>query len=254
MPSFPLMRDLPSVVNTAGWTWDSFEAPIAPCSNFWLGKDPQGNRWLTKLRGDFRAYREIVFSRLAQQMGWSCQSSVFMQLDRESAEALGKKQGEIHAAHWFLDEHVSSPCTEDCSLLSLRGKEIETIEDVVSLPFAHIIDWPKSEMAACLFGGHEPPGRFFTKMHEFVIIDSELMFSSGPQSFESTRWWGKRDTPQLSGLELANQVCADFVALGRESLSKALAVPEAISIQQRQPIAPLIYESFAHAEAFLRGK
>jgi hypothetical protein len=52
MFSFPLMRDLPPVVETTGWDWRSFEAPVAPSMNFWFGTDRQGNRWLTKLTGE----------------------------------------------------------------------------------------------------------------------------------------------------------------------------------------------------------
>lgn len=89
MPSFPLMRDLPTVIDTKGWNWIRFTAPVAPSHNFWLGTDLQGNRWLTKLTGEFNAYREIVFGRLAQQMNWSCQSTVFMRVDSKSARLLG---------------------------------------------------------------------------------------------------------------------------------------------------------------------
>lgn len=93
MSSFPLMRDLPQVVETTGWSWRSYEAPVAPSMNFWIGTDREGNRWLTKLTGDFCAYREIVFARLAQRMHWSCQSSVFMRLDESSANEIGAKPG-----------------------------------------------------------------------------------------------------------------------------------------------------------------
>ncbi|TXT37471.1 MAG: hypothetical protein FD135_3588 [Comamonadaceae bacterium] len=253
MPSFPLMRDLPPVVETTGWDWRSFEAPVARSMNFWLGTDREGNRWLTKLTGDFYAYREIVFARLAQQMGWSCQSSVFMRLDERSAKAIDAKPGEVHAAHWFLDEHVHPPCDQSCNLAPLIGRPVGVAEDLADLPIAHILDWPKSELAACLFGGNEPPGRLFTKEHEFVIIDSELMFATGPCSFDSTRWWGDRDTPTPSGVKLAKEVCADLLALGQSSLEAALALPADINVQERWPITPLLYESYAHAQAFIGG-
>lgn len=253
MPSFPLIRDLPLIVDTDGWIWQPFDPPSAPSHNFWLGTDSQGNRWLTKLGGPFRAYREIVFARLAQQMGWSCQSSVFMRLDKESASAIGARPGEVHGAHWFLDEHVYPPCSEGCGLTALLGKPIQAIEDVVDLSVEHIIDWPKSELAACLFGGNEPPGRLFTKKHEFVIIDSELMFSTGPCSFASTIWWGSQDTPTPSGLALAKEVCADLLALGSGSLAAALKIPKNITVQEIWPIAPFLHRSFAYAEDFVSG-
>ncbi len=219
--------------------------------NFWIGTDRDGNRWLTKLRGDFYAYREIVFGRLAQQMGWSCQTTVFMRLDDQSARIIGAKPGELHAAHWFMDEHAHPPCSEDCNLAPLVGKRVGEVEDIADLAIAHILDWPKSEMAACLFGGNEPPGRLFTKQHEFVIIDSELMFATGPCAFDSTIWWGDNDMPRPSGVELAKEVCSDLLALGQESLKKALALPATVTVQERWSIQPLLYRSFAYAQAFV---
>lgn len=156
MASFPRMRDLPTVLETAGRQWCRFDPPVAPSDNLWLGTDRQGQRGLTKLRGDFYAYREIVFGRLAQQMGWSCQSSVFMRLDAQSAVQLGVRPEEIHAAHWFMGEHVHPPCAGTCPLEPLVGRSVGCIEDLADIDAAHILDWPKSELAACLFGGRLP--------------------------------------------------------------------------------------------------
>lgn len=252
MPSFPQMHDLPSLVETTGWQWCRFQAPVVPTKNFWLGTDRQGNRWLTKLRGDFYAYREIVFARLAQQMGWSCQSSVFMRVDAESAALLGVQEGEIHAAHWFMEEHIHPPCVQGCSLAALAGRSIGFAEDLENITVAHILDWPKSELAACLFGGNEPPGRLFTVSHEFVIIDSELMFASDPSSFDGTCWWGDASNPQPSGQMLAKVVCTDLTALGKNSINAALALPVGVQVQERWPIANILCKSFADADSFLQ--
>lgn len=250
MASFPRIAELPSLVDTIGWDWTRFKAPSKPSDHFWQGTDRTGNRWLTKLTGSFCAYREIVFGRLAQQMNWSCQSSVFMRVDSVGAALLNVTPGSIHAAHWFLEEHVFQPCDDGCSLLPLIGREIRHVEDLNGISVAHLIDWPKSEMAACLFGGNEPPGRLFTKSHEFVIIDSELMFSSLPSSFDCTTWWGEVECPRLSGLELAHEVCSEFIALGESSLEAALALPPGVSIEERWQIAPLVRESLAYALSF----
>lgn len=251
MPSFPQMRDLPTVLGTEGWQWVPFQAPVAPSHNFWIGTDRDGSRWLTKLTGDFCAYREIVFARLAQSMGWSCQSSVFIRVDAESARTLKVKPGEFHAAHWFLNEHAHPPCSHGCQLEPLVGFAVGALEDLVGLDIAHIRDWPKSELAACLFGGNEPPGRLFTMAHEFVIIDAERMFSSGPCSFESTRWWGDKSDPNPSGLELAREVCTELVALGNHSLNTVLALPPGLRVQERWPIAFFVRKSFSYALAFI---
>lgn len=248
MLSFPQIADLPRVVDTTGWRWEPFTEPFLSSDDFWLGTDTKGNRWLTKLRGDFRAYREIVFGRLVQNMGWSCQSTVFMRLDASSANLLKKKPGSVHAAHWFLDEHLHQQCGDNCGLAPIIGKAVGSVEDLSAFSISHLMDWPRSEMAACLFGGNEPPGHLFTATHEFVIIDAELMFSTEPCSPDCTAWWGNRDDPHLSALNLAQEVCDQFLSLGHVGLQKALDIPHEISIIEQWPIAPILFASYSYAE------
>jgi hypothetical protein len=249
MPSFPLTSELPPVVETTGWEWSPFEAPVHPSNGFWLGVDPEGHRWLTKLTGSFYAYREIVFDRLAQAMGWSCQSSVFMRLDAASATVLRRPAGEIHAAHWFLNEHGHPPCAPGCALEPLVGKAVTSVDDLANLGVMHIIDWPKSELAAYLFGGNEPPGRLFTVNHEFVIIDSELMFSTGPCPFDGSPWVQNAASELGGGCGLAVEVCRDFAALSASTVAEALALPPGIVIEERWPIAPLVHRSLIYAQS-----
>jgi hypothetical protein len=249
MPSFPLMPALPQLVDSTGWSWERFTAPVAPSDNFWLGVDRGGNRWLTKLSGGFCAYREIVFARLAQAMGWSCQSSVFLRLDKGSAQTMGVSADEIHAAHWFMNEHPIASCTHDCAHTLLRNRQVRTVDDLAESGIAHLLDWPKSEFAAHLFGGNEPPGRLFTVSHEFVIIDSELMFGSGPCSFETANWWNEPDgQPSRSGRALALDVCRDFSSLSDCAIEMALRVPNEIAINMNWPVAPMLRESRKFAD------
>lgn len=219
--------------------------------NFWLGIDRQGNRWLTKLRGPFCAYREIIFARLAQKMKWSCQSSVFMKLDKCSAQILGVAAGEVHAAHWFLDEHATPPCSIGCELEFLVNKQIRIVEDLLDSNISHLLDWPKSEIAAYLFGGNEPPGRLFTKAHEFVIIDSELMFATDPCPFDSSSWLTDSEgRSSRAGKALTLEVCHDLAALSPIVVEEALHVPQNINIQKRWPIAPKLKASHRFAIEF----
>jgi hypothetical protein len=255
MSPFPLMTELPGSVSTAGWTWERFVAPSVPSHNFWLGTDHAGNRWLTKLTGSFYAYREIVFARLAQAMKWSCQSSVFLKLDKVSAVTLGVDPGETHSAQWFMPEHKNQICSEDCALRFLFDKPIRTVEDITGSRIVNLLDWPKSEYAAYLFGGNEPPGRLFTTAHEFVIIDSEQMFSTGPCAFDTAHWWNEPDgRPSPSGRALAAEVCSDLTSLTEGEIENALRVPEGIRVRRRWPIAPKLRASRQFAVAFCRSQ
>ena len=226
MASFPSMLEIPISASTQGWSWEKIQNPGLPSDGFWLGTDLQGGRWLTKLRGSFYAYREIVFARLVQRLGWSCQSSMFVRLDRESAAVLGRKIGEVHSAHWYLDEHASMRCGPECSLKALFDHEVRSVDDLVFSGVSHLLDWPKSELAAYIFGGNEPPGRLFTATHEFVIIDSEQMFSTGPCQFDTWSWLKTPDgAAHLGGHKLAEEVCREISSLPSSFLSESLVKP-----------------------------
>ena len=249
MSSFPPIKDLPPVLDSTGWIWTPYRTPLVYSGNFWLGTDQFGNRWLTKLRGSFYAYREIVFARLAQRMGWSCQSSVFLRLAAEHVKELGMAQDDVHAAHWFMEEHARDRhCSDNCAFLFLLDRSLETVEDFKGSYISHLIDWPKRDFAACLFGANEPCDRFITASHEFVIIDSELMFSTGPTELSGTRWWNLPDgRPSHSGRSLALEVCREVASLSLRDLHDALFIAPQITIQQRWPIAPRLFASHAFA-------
>lgn len=249
MPSFPLIKELPPFLDSTGWSWNIFHTPLG---DFWLGTDLDGNRWLTKLRGSFRAYREIVFARLAQEMGWSCQSSAFLKLDRSSAKTLGVSASKIHAAHWFMEEHQHSAYSPDCPIKLLYDRSPETIDDLCNFQIKHLIDLPKSEFAALLFGANDGPDRLFTRQHEFVVIDSEQMFASGPCDISSWLWWNQRDgAPSRSGHALALEVCREVSALTSAEVEEALSIPRGVCVRQQWPIAPKLKASRKFAEEYV---
>jgi len=247
----PLIRELPAVLEPKGWEWRRL---FSEHDDFWIGEDERGNRWLTKLRGSFYAYREIVFAKLAQSMGWSCQSSVFLKLSHDAAQALGRQPGEIHAAHWFMKEHVDAPCSESCRLRPWLDGEIQSLDDLCSLGIAHIQDLAKSDIAACLFSANERSGRFFSADDEFFIIDSEQMFSNIPSSLSGTQWEhdGER---QLSAkyIDLVQEVCSDVTALPARVIAYSLAIPVGVEVSQVWPVQPLLDASVQYAREALMG-
>lgn len=245
------MSDLPTYMSTSKWSWQRVKRPGHCSDGFWIGSNQQGNRWLTKLRGSFAAYREILFGQLAQAMNWSCQSSIFIGLDATSAEVLGGQPGDIHAAHWFMEEHTSCPCGESCCLLPLVGQNKLSIEDIQSSDMRYLLAWPKSQLAAYIFGANEAPGSFFTTEHEFVIIDSEQMFSTGPQSFDADPWLERSNgSPSKSGKALANEVCKDISELPKNLIAKALAIPSQVHVDLSWPIEPKLHDGIKFATAY----
>ncbi|MBU6435567.1 MAG: hypothetical protein KJS98_19835, partial [Nitrospirae bacterium] len=187
-------------------------------------------------------------------MNWSCQSSVFICLDPESARTLGYTAGKVHAAHWYMQEHVPPPCGLGCALRPLVGRKVQMLEDLQLQGVHHLVDWPKSEFAAYIFGGNEPPGRFFTAAHEFVIIDAEQMFSTGPCSFDTAFWLKRPDgTSSKSGTALATEVCREVGGLSDSVISQALSIPVGIEIELHWSIASKLQESVKFSSAYARA-
>ncbi|MEO8343447.1 MAG: hypothetical protein ABI536_06470 [Gallionella sp.] len=153
-----------------------------------------------------------------------------------------------------MDEHAHPPCSSDCALDELVGLQINSIEDVSNLNVKNIIDWPKSELAAYIFGGNEPPGKLFTASHEFVIIDSEQMFSTGPSPFgNSAPWmWRANRSFSESGHALAVTVCKEISSLPASFVEEVLAIPNGILIDLRWPIMPKLKASIEFARNYAR--
>ncbi len=227
------MIDLPEIVSTRGWTWEQFE-PIRSeyeKPDFWVGTDLHGNRWLTKLRGREKAYREIVFARLAQAMGWSCQSSVFIKMDRHAIKKIGiyrSSDDTIHAAHWLLSEHQRDICSDlKCAVASLHGSKLDRPTYEMST-FTNKVDVGRGEVATYLFGAWEPPGYLITTDHEVVIVDSEYMFYGLPHRIEANPLWS---TP--NGRDLTLAVCNDLLALPEDVIEHSVRKPIGVKIKCR---------------------
>jgi hypothetical protein len=137
-----------------------------------------------------------------------------------------------------------------------EGLASDDVDDIKGWKISHILDWPRSEIAAALFGGNEPPGRFFTSQHEFVIIDSEQMFSTDPTDVTETQWWNRSDgIPSFSGRQLTIEVCRQVGQLSDADLADVLAKPEGVVIEELWPIASRLKKvrQFAHRFASSYG-
>jgi hypothetical protein len=218
--SFPLISDLPGVTDTHGWAWTRFEHPWKGTDHIWVGTDHDGNRWLLKMRGSFRAYREIVFARIAQTLGWSNQSSVFALVpkDAEPRKAVRESEG-IQAVSWFLPEHGHGACGTGCPMehlaRTMAANSDDSLEAISHVPIRNMLDGPRSEIAALLFGSNDGPEALFTPDHRLVIIDSEQMFSISPTDLTKSGWWRTRSGEMSKqGIDLTTDVCKAVTGLG----------------------------------------
>jgi hypothetical protein len=245
----PLVKELPSALDTTGWDWLPFRPTHAARKDFWIARDKQGNKWLAKLRGSFRGYRELVFERLVQRLGWPCQSSVFTNLDLNAPPLSGGCDLErTQLLTWFLPEHRSGLCGPHCphGMLELRlgAPDTDPLQVLKDSDFHSHIAYPLSQILAPIFGGNEPAGWLVTIDHIAVLIDGELMFSAEPSDPRETSWWQRPDgSPSRVGQKFTLEVCKAVGSLTDSDLIASLEIPEGFSVCQQWDIRSLVFKS-----------
>lgn len=251
---YPLVRQLPSILDTAGWNWQPFEQPGH--QDFWIASDHQGNKWLAKLRGSFLGYRKLVFERLVQLIGWPCQSSVFTILEADAPPLLGRRGFErTQLLTRLLPEHAPGLCGPNCPHGPLRQKlnsgDADPLEVLENSNLQSHIAWPLSEILGPVFGGNEPAGWLVTTNHQTMLIDGELMFSTEPSDVRETNWWHRPDgSPSRAGRRLTRKVCKSVGSLKDADLTASLEIAEGITVQHLWDLRPLVFKARDYARIY----
>jgi hypothetical protein len=226
--SFPAIVNIPVHVIATNWNWCrpklNPNLAFGLKAGWWICSDNVGRRWVVKMRGSNHAYREHVFAALAQRLGVSCQSSMYLTIPRNAAPMLDEPKAEPHQlALWLFDEHQDPCSSARCPLTILQNLRIEneaTLQAYLSCGISQAVDWIRGEVLGYLCGQFEPPGHLFTAGHKFVQIDNELMFSSGPINFEGCRWFQYRIWGQC-----AEDICANLSKISDEELLNLAKIP-----------------------------
>ena len=253
---YPPIDQLPCFVETRNWTWKPFEGLSELGADFFEGVDELGAKWLTKMRGSFRGYREIVFERLVQRASWLCQSSTFAILDNSSLPMRNHPGSErIQLVTRVLREHGPEDCKPECPIGPLRGDLSQLYDDplkaLASSPLKGVLNIARAEILAPLLGGTECAGYLTTTDHRVFLIDGELMFLTWPSDVRETYWWNRSDgSPWSAGQQLTRDVCATVGSFEDDELEAILELPEDLEIELNWPLRPLLYCARDYGWAF----
>ena len=94
-----------------------------------------------------------------------------------------------------------------------------------------------------MFGANDGPDSLITTDDEFVIIDSEQMFSTCPTPFANTLWW---DT--AGGRELAAQMCREVASLTPDQFEDALRRPSGVRLPSVTKFAAFAREGYRQSK------
>jgi hypothetical protein len=238
------------------WTWSrpnpSHSWPNELNPDWWVAVDNVGRKWVVKMRGSTYAYREHVFSALAQRLGISCQSSVYLTIPRNAPPMLRDPKPKSHQlALCFLNEHRDACSEEKCPLrvLDCQCPELNTEADLqsfISCGISRAVDRFRGEILGYLCGQDEPPGWLFTLDHSFVQIDNEMMFATGPADLKGCEWL------RFSvGRQCAENVCTRLSELSNEELLGFAQIPKGYVVEYKSDIRRRLLAARKAANSFL---
>ena len=221
----PKIADLPRGLISSDWKWrlPSGDESHRLKHGWRIGTDPQARQWLVKMKGSFYAYREHVFASVAQRLGISCQSSTYLVID-ENSPVLRRPTGNaepFQLALWFMDQHCADACSPacPCSVVIGRDQNFEAIVRAKNAGGADFDDMVRGDVLGHLCGQLEPHGHFFTRNHEYVIIDNECMFHDLP----CLHMYSWLDVPGVRPVII--ELCRKFVDLADNELCSITSVP-----------------------------
>ena len=246
--------NLPVHVVATNWNWSrpkpNPNLAFGLKANWWIGTDIADRRWVVKMTGSNYAHREHVFAALAQRLGISCQSSLYLTIPRDSMPMLGALRAEPHQlALWFFDEHQDPCSSKKCPLTILQGLSIDseaTLQTYLSCGVSQAADWIRGEVLGYLCGQSEPPGHLFTIEHEFVQIDNESMFSSGPVNLEGCQWLQFR-----IGRQCAENICFSLSKISDEELLSLAEIPKDYVVPRKNNVRRRLLAARRAADNYL---
>ena len=257
MKSYPTIRDLSELLFANDWEWerpakDLCDRRLGMCKDWWIGISPDGRKWLVKMRGSARAYREHAFASLAQLIVISCQSSAFLKIPDNAPPLLEASGVEpFQLALCFLDEHDNDCPDPGCPFKKLRDVDFGSklgLAGYLNSGIAFAEDYVRGEALGFLCGQFEPPGRLFTKTHELVQIDNEAMFNSGPVDLmKKCDWWRLNE-----GRRLCLEVCERISFLPDEKLLAVADFPREYKVARNSSIKRKLLAAKRSASKILR--
>ncbi|MDL1969484.1 MAG: hypothetical protein LWW94_00650 [Candidatus Desulfofervidaceae bacterium] len=246
---YPQIVDLPLLVDATNWSWSKMQD-----TNFWIGHEINGTKWLVKGRGSFYALRERAAAYLLQTVGINSQSSSFVILPDNSLPVAEKPDIERYQlAICYIDEHVGDCVDGDNCPLNKLNEQFDNTSKKVSFletcSVSNIIDWVKSEVMAYLCGAHEPPDRLFSKDHRMYVIDNEQMFSTKPSNPIKCTWFEEEYDATMN---LTLDLCERLSKINKRDIQLFTAIPDGYVVDKLWSITELMESTVQYAKDFLK--
>jgi len=190
----PKLAELEPHVFADGWRWQ----PSPAKRGQWIGIDEEGRKWLVMSTGSFDAMRERVFDLIAQGLGLSCQSCIFITLPKEAEPLRYATHAEVYqGAITYIPPHDSRPCSKTCALEPWvgSGHDASFVRFLAEGRIKNATDLLVGNVLGYLFGASERLEFVISTEHRLFLVDNEYTLL------------GRPDIP--SAIDYVRSCCAD---------------------------------------------
>lgn len=250
--NLPLIEHLPLQLVADSWEWRKMEH-----YDHWIGTDEDGKEWLVKMSGSFYSYRERTFASLAQHLGLSCQSSVYLHLPPDSLPMKNKPRAEVFqlAICWY-EQHDDNYAI-DCPIKVLYEKSNDPLLNKMHVlkqsSVKNSMDYARAEILAYLCGANERYEFIYTKNHELIMVDNEQTFSSAPCNVLDIDIIKEPDG-NLSplGKKIVHDLCKSFSRISDEDIEMFTSKPNDYKVKKLWKIKPKLFKARKYAGDIVR--
>jgi len=196
------------------------------------------------MSGSFDTLRERVFDFLAQEIGLSCQTCVFLTLHEQSEPIRNARDAERHqGAIAFIQQHAHAPCCPDCALapwLERHGKKPRSFLRFLSqLGIQHATDLLIGNVLGYVCGANERLEFVISADHKLFLIDNEYTLLGAPDlpgAIEYINSWCMDAQDKRLAVEILVPKLDSMGSIPDERLRAFTEHPKAYKLQRKYPI------------------
>lgn len=194
------------------------------------------------MTGGYFALRERVFDYIAQEIGLSCQSCVFLTLPLDCEPMNSDRNAEPQqGAITYIQPHAPEPCSSACDLEPWLNppNSPSRLQFLAQLRIEHATDLIVGNVLGNLCGANERGEFVVSRDHRLFLIDNELTLLIGPDVRGALEYIGTECGDNSDWRHVAEILVPKLELMGSISdstLKSFTEIPKGYKLREKYPI------------------